>query len=38
MSPADWQAHYGSVFPTFQQARSQLDPDGVLTPGQHIFG
>jgi FAD/FMN-containing dehydrogenase len=37
MSPADWQAHYGSVFPAFQQARSQLDPDGVLTPGQHIF-
>jgi cytokinin dehydrogenase len=38
MSPADWQHHYGSVFPFFQQANAANDPDGILTPGQHIFG
>jgi FAD/FMN-containing dehydrogenase len=37
MSPSDWQAHYGPVFPAFQRARTALDPDGVLTPGQGIF-
>jgi FAD/FMN-containing dehydrogenase len=38
MSPADWQHHYGAVFPFFQQAKAANDPDGILTPGQHIFG
>jgi FAD/FMN-containing dehydrogenase len=37
MSPADWQAHYGAVFPAFRQAKSANDPDRVLTPGQGIF-
>ncbi len=37
MSAADWQAHYGAVFPSFQQAKSLNDPDRVLTPGQGIF-
>jgi len=38
MSAADWQHHYGAVFPFFQQAKAANDPDGILTPGQHIFG
>jgi cytokinin dehydrogenase len=38
MTPADWQRHYGPVFPAFQAAKARFDPDGVLTPGQHIFG
>jgi cytokinin dehydrogenase len=38
MTPADWQHQYGAVFPFFQQAKAANDPDGILTPGQHIFG
>jgi FAD/FMN-containing dehydrogenase len=38
MTPADWQHHYGAVFPFFQQAKAANDPDRILTPGQHIFG
>jgi cytokinin dehydrogenase len=38
MTPADWQHHYGAVFPFFQQAKAAHDPDRILTPGQHIFG
>jgi FAD/FMN-containing dehydrogenase len=38
MTPADWQRHYGPVFPTFQAAKAAFDPGRVLTPGQHIFG
>jgi cytokinin dehydrogenase len=38
MTPADWQHHYGAVFPFFQRAKAANDPDRILTPGQHIFG
>jgi FAD/FMN-containing dehydrogenase len=38
MSAADWQRHYGAVLPFFQQAKAAHDPNGILTPGQHIFG
>lgn len=38
MTPADWQHHYGAVFPFFRRAKAANDPDGILTPGQHIFG
>jgi len=38
MSPADWEAHYGAaVWKDFSAAKRRYDPDGVLTPGVHIF-
>ena len=35
--PADWRAHFGDHWETFTRARPELDPDGILTPGQGIF-
>ena len=37
LTPADWRAQYGAVFPLFQVAKALFDPDDVLTPGQGIF-
>ena len=37
MTPDDWRRHYGPLFPAFQAAKARFDPDGILTPGQHIF-
>jgi cytokinin dehydrogenase len=37
ITPADWRRHYGDVFPFFRDAKRRFDPDGILTPGQHIF-
>jgi FAD/FMN-containing dehydrogenase len=33
----DWVAHYGPVWPAFQQAKQKYDPDGIMTPGPGIF-
>jgi FAD/FMN-containing dehydrogenase len=38
MSPADWRRHYGRLWPHFAALKHLFDPDGVLTPGQGIFG
>jgi FAD/FMN-containing dehydrogenase len=38
LTPADWQAHYGSRYPRFLAAKRRYDPNNVLTPGQRIFG
>ena len=37
ITPDDWRRHYGRVFRFFRDAKRTFDPDGVLTPGQHIF-
>ena len=37
MTPADWQQHFGPVFPFLAAARQRYDPGGILTPGQGIF-
>ncbi len=34
---ADWQAHYGPLWPAFALAKRVYDPDEILTPGQGIF-
>ncbi|MEI5520413.1 FAD-binding protein [Streptomyces brasiliscabiei] len=34
---ADWQAHYGSMWPRFTAWKNQYDPCGILTPGPGIF-
>jgi FAD/FMN-containing dehydrogenase len=34
---ADWRAHFGERWEAFALARRELDPDGILTPGQGIF-
>lgn len=34
---ADWQAHYGVLWPAFAFAKAVFDPDKVLTPGPGIF-
>jgi cytokinin dehydrogenase len=33
MSADDWQRHFGSAWPGFQDARRRYDPAGILTPG-----
>ena len=33
MTPADWQHHYGAVFPFFQRAKAANDPDRILDAG-----
>lgn len=35
--PADWVAHYGAAWPAFVAAKSEFDPENILTPGQGIF-
>lgn len=37
ITPDDWRRHYGDVFRFFRDAKLRFDPDGILTPGQHIF-
>ncbi len=37
MTPADWRAHFGPVWPFFAAAKRRYDPRGILTPGQGIF-
>lgn len=37
-SQADWQLHFGTAWSAFVKAKKRFDPDGVLTPGQGIFG
>lgn len=37
MGPRDWQRHYGDRWPTVTRLKGRYDPDGILTPGQHIF-
>jgi FAD/FMN-containing dehydrogenase len=34
---ADWQAHYGSMWPRLVTWKSSYDPKGILTPGPGIF-
>ncbi|QFQ95679.1 FAD-binding protein [Streptomyces phaeolivaceus] len=34
---ADWQAHYGSLWPQFRSWKNRYDPKGILTPGPGIF-
>lgn len=36
-SQADWQQHYGPVWPLVVSAKNKYDPDRILTPGQGIF-
>ncbi|WP_199430508.1 FAD-binding protein [Qaidamihabitans albus] len=38
MSPKDWAEHFGDEWPTLQAAKRRYDPEGVLTPGQGVFG
>ena len=38
MTRADWRAHFGDDWLRFLAAKRWYDPDGVLTPGQGIFG
>ncbi len=38
MTPADWQAPLRGRAPVLPKAKAANDPDGILTPGQHIFG
>lgn len=37
MTSRDWRRHYGALWPVFRAAKERYDPDGILTPGQHIF-
>ncbi|PIM67841.1 oxidoreductase [Streptomyces sp. JV178] len=34
---ADWQAHYGSMWPRLVAWKNRYDPKGILTPGPGIF-
>ena len=34
---ADWQAHYGSMWPRLVTWKNRYDPKGILTPGPGIF-
>jgi FAD/FMN-containing dehydrogenase len=34
---ADWVEHFGASFPVLAALKAQLDPSGILTPGQKIF-
>ncbi|MET7639742.1 FAD-binding protein [Streptomyces sp. NPDC005438] len=34
---ADWQTHFGPVWPALVEARRRYDPADILTPGQGIF-
>ncbi len=36
-TPADWQAHFGSAWNAFANAKRRFDPDNILAPGQGIF-
>ncbi|MCK8677556.1 FAD-binding protein [Streptomyces lichenis] len=38
MTARDWRAHFGDVWPKLRAAKRRYDPDGVLTPGQGVFG
>jgi cytokinin dehydrogenase len=38
MTRADWRVHFGDDWLRFAAAKRWYDPDGVLTPGQGIFG
>lgn len=33
----DWAEHFGERFAAFAALKARFDPNGVLTPGQHIF-
>ena len=37
MEKGDWPRHFGAAWPQMQAAKQKFDPDGLLTPGQHIF-
>ncbi|WP_225851109.1 FAD-binding protein [Streptomyces sp. HPF1205] len=37
MTPDDWQAQYGRVWPWFAAAKRRYDPRGLLAPGQDVF-
>ncbi|GAB3958048.1 FAD-binding protein [Streptomyces sparsus] len=34
---ADWEEHFGPAWHRLRTARHRYDPDGLLTPGQHVF-
>lgn len=36
-TPGDWRRHYGEAWKGFKQAKSEFDPEGILTPGPGIF-
>jgi len=36
-TPGDWRRHYGSAWKAFKQAKSEFDPNNILTPGPGIF-
>lgn len=38
MSPKDWQGHFGEAWDTLATAKERYDPQGVLAPGQGVFG
>lgn len=38
MRQEDWRRHFGRAWRPLAAARRRYDPDGVLTPGQGIFG
>jgi cytokinin dehydrogenase len=37
MSQADWMRHYGPAWQSVQTAKTQFDPNNVLTPGHGMF-
>ncbi|WP_235983316.1 hypothetical protein [Bradyrhizobium australiense] len=37
MSPEDWEAHFGSGWPQFREAKRRHDPGHLLAPGYNIF-
>ena len=37
LTPADWQEHFGDLWPTVRSATELFDPRHALTPGQGLF-
>ncbi|MEV0618230.1 FAD-binding protein [Nonomuraea sp. NPDC050404] len=37
LTQADWQAHYGRLWPTVEDAKTRFDPGHLLSPGHHMF-
>lgn len=37
LAPADWQKHFGDLWPAFHLAKQQFDPRHGLAPGQGIY-
>jgi FAD/FMN-containing dehydrogenase len=37
LAPADWQEHFGDLWPAVRSAKQRFDPRQLLTPGQGLF-